>query len=227
MQTPPVRLPLPPGTTAHQLMAQGMPESSAYRILKQGWYCPGYNHRDYPQHDGAGGFAILETPERFVWAYVLRTLALWEIAPSPELVEDLTQEGLLACWTRRHAPHIQNFPRYYAAMLRGLVTQHCKRLLRVRWCTSSLRLILFPRKPSTMPPRSRHMKGVRHDSTPIFLPNDGLGTPLDLFHVASCLAQSMPCNPAETSGAHPATAYTLQRAASGCRSPPQAPVCRV
>ena len=98
MQTPPVRLPLPPGTTAHQLMAQGMPESSAYRILKQGWYCPGYNHRDYPQHDGAGGFAILETPERFVRAYVLRTLALWEIAPSPELVEDLTQDGLLACW---------------------------------------------------------------------------------------------------------------------------------
>jgi len=30
----------------------------------------------------------------------------------------------------RHAPHIQNFPRYYAAMLRGLVTQHCKRLQR-------------------------------------------------------------------------------------------------
>src|SRR4029077_13355456 len=47
-----------------------------------------------------------------------------------ELVEDLTQDGLLACWTRRHAPHIQNFPRYYAAMLRGLVTQHCKRLQR-------------------------------------------------------------------------------------------------
>ena len=130
MQIPPVRLPLSPGTTAHQLMAQGMPESSAYRILKQGWYCPGYNHRAYPQLDGPGGFATIETPERFVRAYVLRTLAQWEIAPSPELVEDLTQDGLLACWTRRHAPHIQNFPRYYAAMLRGLVTQRCQRLLR-------------------------------------------------------------------------------------------------
>jgi Sigma-70 region 2 len=75
-------------------------------------------------------FAHLETPARFVRAYVLRTLAQWEMAPSPDLVEDLTQEGLLACWQRRHAPHIQNFPRYYAAMLRGLVTQHCKRLLR-------------------------------------------------------------------------------------------------
>ena len=130
MQTPPVRLNLAPGTTAHHLMAQGMPESSAYRVLKQGWYCPGYNQRDYPQLDGPGGFAHLETPERFVRAYVLRTLAQWEITPSPDLVEDLTQEGLLACWTRRHAPHIQNFPRYYAAMLRGLVTQHCKRLQR-------------------------------------------------------------------------------------------------
>ena len=125
-----VRVPLPPGTTAHQLMAQGMPESSAYHALKRGWHCPGDNQRDYPQLDGPGGFATIETPERFVRAYVLRTLAQWEIAPRRELVEDLTQDGLLACWTRRHAPHIQNFPRYYAAMLRGLVTQHCQRLRR-------------------------------------------------------------------------------------------------
>jgi hypothetical protein len=27
-------------------MAQGMPESSAYRVLKQGWYCPGYVRRE-------------------------------------------------------------------------------------------------------------------------------------------------------------------------------------
>ena len=130
MQSSPVRLPLPPGTTAQQLMAQGMPESSAYRALEHGWYCPDYNQRDSLQHDGAGGFAILETPERFVRASVLRTLAQWEIAPSPDLVEDLTQDGLLACWQRRHAPPIQNFPRYDAAMLRGLVTQHCQRLQR-------------------------------------------------------------------------------------------------
>jgi hypothetical protein len=60
-------------------MAQGMPESSAYHALQRGWYCPRYNQRDYPQHDGPGGFADLETPERFVRAYVLRTLAQWEI----------------------------------------------------------------------------------------------------------------------------------------------------
>ena len=126
------------GTTAHQLMAQGMPESSAYHALKRGWYCPGYNQRDYPQHDGPGALLILETPERFVRAYVLRTLAQWEIAPRPDLVEDLTQEGLLACWTRRHAPHIQNFPRYYAAMLRGWSrsTASGSSASRRSWCRS-------------------------------------------------------------------------------------------
>src|SRR5215813_13853284 len=81
MPTPPVRLRLAPGTTAHHLMARGMPESSAYRALKRGWYCPAYNQRAYPQLDGPGGFATIETPERFVRAYVLRTLAQWEIAP--------------------------------------------------------------------------------------------------------------------------------------------------
>ena len=116
--------------TIQELRQRGLPESTAHAARKRGYYCPQYNRRHYPQHEGAGGFAQLETPERFVRAYVLRTLAQWEIAPSPDLVADLTQDGLLACWHRRHAPHIQNFPRYYAAMLRGLVTQHCKRLQR-------------------------------------------------------------------------------------------------
>ena len=116
--------------TIQELRQRGLPESTAHAARKRGYYCPGYNRRHYPQHEGLGGFAQLETPERFVRAYVLRTLAQWEIAPSPDLVADLTQDGLLACWQRRHAPHIQNFPRYYAAMLRGLVTQHCKRLQR-------------------------------------------------------------------------------------------------
>ena len=121
MQTPPVRLRLAPGTTAHQLMAQGMPESSAYRVLKQGWYCPGYNQRCYPQHDGAGGFAHLETPERFVRAYVLRTLAQWEMAPSPELVEDLTQDGLLACWHQAPCPA---YPELSALLRRHAARAH-------------------------------------------------------------------------------------------------------
>jgi hypothetical protein len=55
------------------------------------------------------------------------------------------------------------------------------------------------------------------------LPTTKLGGIWDIFHVASCLAQSMPCNPAETSRAHPATAPTLQRAESVCRSHPQTP----
>ena len=105
MQSPPVRLPLPPGTTAHQPMAQGMPECSAYRVLKQGGYCPSYNQRCYPQHDGSGGFAHLETPERFVRASVLRTLEQWAIVPRRELVEDLTLVPLQDKEARRAVRH--------------------------------------------------------------------------------------------------------------------------
>ena len=105
MQSPSVRLRLQPGTTARQLMAQGMPESSAYRILKQGWPCPGYNQRCYPQHDGSGGFAHLETPERFVRASVLRTLEQWDIVPRRELVEDLTLVPLQDKEARRAVRH--------------------------------------------------------------------------------------------------------------------------
>ena len=121
MQSPPVRLPLPPGTTAHQLMAQGMPESSAYHALKRGWYCPGYNPRDYPQHDGAGGFAILETPERFVRAYVLRTLAQWEFAPSPDLVEGLPGHvrSVRACASRRGPRRRARTPAAATGLARG------------------------------------------------------------------------------------------------------------
>ena len=85
--------------TIQELRQRGLPESTAHAARKRGYYCPQYNRRHYPQHEGLGGFAQLETPERFVRAYVLRTLAQWEIAPSPDLVADLTQDGLLACWT--------------------------------------------------------------------------------------------------------------------------------
>ena len=131
MQSPPVRLPLQPGTTAHQLMAQGMPESSAYRILKQGWYCPGYNQRCYPQHDGPGGFAHLETPQRFVRAYVLRTAGAVEHCPAPGSrrgPDPGRAARVLAAATYPAYPELS--ARYYAAMLRGLITQHCKRLQR-------------------------------------------------------------------------------------------------
>ena len=180
MQTPPVRLPLPPGTTAHQLMAQGMPESSAYRVLHQGWYCPDSHQRDYPQHDGPGGFATIETPERFVRASVLRTLAQWEMAPSPDLVADLTQDGLLACWIRRHAPPIQHFPRYYAAMLRGLVTQHCKRLLREQ-------ALLVPLQDTEA------RRAVRHEVSPQPFLGRLRGRPAVLVSPSTTKARSQSC----------------------------------
>jgi len=86
-------------------MAQGMPESSAYCVLKQSWYCPGSNQRDYPEHDGSGGFAHLETPERFVRASVLRTLEQWDNVPRRELVEDLTLVPLQDKEARRAVRH--------------------------------------------------------------------------------------------------------------------------
>src|SRR5262245_31072116 len=45
-----------------------------------------------PATRGRRGLCPAGDPERFVRAYVLRTLAQWEIAPSPDLVEDLTQD---------------------------------------------------------------------------------------------------------------------------------------
>jgi IS1 family transposase len=93
-----------------------------------------------------------------------------------------------------------------------------------RSCTSSLRIITLPRKPGKMPPYHTIVKGVRHDSTAIFLPDGRLGIPMDIFYAACCLAQPMPCDTTETRGAHPATAQTLQRAEIVCRPHPQAAV---
>jgi hypothetical protein len=57
----------------------------------------------------------------------------------------------------------------WAHFIKELVDQHYPHVQKIWWCTSSLRLIPFPRKPGKMPPGSRHVKGVRHDATPIFL----------------------------------------------------------
>ena len=43
--------------TIQELRQRGLPESTAHAARKRGYYCPGYNQRCYPQHDGAGGFA--------------------------------------------------------------------------------------------------------------------------------------------------------------------------
>jgi len=96
-----------------------------------------------------------------------------------------------------------------------------------RACTCSLRIIPCPRKPGKMPPYHTIVRGIRHDSTPVFLPDGRLGTPMDIFHAACCLAQPMHCDTAETSGVHPTTAETLQRAEIICRPHPQAPLCAV
>src|SRR5712691_7010469 len=84
---------------------------------------------------------------------------------------------------RNQAVHtaITSLVEYITPLVEERLTRPRDDLLSVRWCTSSLRLIPFPRKPGKMPPGSHHVKGVRHDSTPIFLPDGRLGTPLDIF----------------------------------------------
>jgi len=82
MPTLPVRVPLPPGTTAHHLMTRACPRAAPTMPSSGAGIVHANNQRDYPQLDGPGGFAHLETPERFVRAYVLRTLAQWRLLPA-------------------------------------------------------------------------------------------------------------------------------------------------
>ena len=116
MQKPPVRLSLAPGTTAHQLMAQGMPETRLPRPQAR-LVLPELQPALLPAARRRRGFAQLETPERFVRAYVLRTLV--GHGPQPGARRGPDPGRAAACWTERHAPHIQHFPRYYAAMPRA------------------------------------------------------------------------------------------------------------
>ena len=82
-------------------------------------------------NDGPGGFAHLETPQRFVRAYVLRTAGAVEHCPAPGSrrgPDPGRAARVLAAATYPAYPELS--ARYYAAMLRGLITQHCKRLQR-------------------------------------------------------------------------------------------------
>src|SRR5262249_16349279 len=57
-----------------------------------------------------------------------------------------------------------------------------------------LRLIPFPRKPGTMPPGSRHMKGVRHDSTPLFPDSTGFSGKIQAIDIVEVILWSFRCS---------------------------------
>src|SRR5215470_2852176 len=58
-----------------------------------------------------------------------------------------------------------------------------------RSCPSSLRIIPPTRESSNMPPLHHHRRGQCHDSTPLLLSADGLGTPVALCRVVSGVAK--------------------------------------
>ena len=116
--------------TIPELRAMGMSEATAHVARKRGYYCPGYNQRAYPQLDGPGGFAELYDPQGFVINLFARTVRTAGAHLDPETFRDWTQELLLECWRRRHAPHITKFPPYYMAMIKGLVRQWLHRRAR-------------------------------------------------------------------------------------------------
>ena len=122
--------PLPPGTTARQLMAQGMPESSAYHALKRGWYCPGYHQRDYPQRDGPGGFAHLETPERFRAGLCPAHPGAVGDSPAPGSRRGPDPGRAARLLDQAPCPAYPELSALLRGDAAGLIAQHCKRLRR-------------------------------------------------------------------------------------------------
>src|SRR5256885_5498463 len=94
-------------------------------------------------------------------------------------------------------------------------------------CTSTLRIIRSARASGTISPFHDRARGLCHDSTAIFLPTGGLGTPLVVCDAALRLAQPLRGFTTPASQAHPATAQALQRPAAVFWPHPQAPLCRL
>ena len=116
--------------TLEELRQRGLPDSTAHAARKRGYYCPQYNRRRYPQHEGLGGFADLYDPQGFVVNQLAQALRKAGAHLDPETFRDWTQELLLECWKRRHAPHVTRFVPYYQVMIRGLVRQWLTRQAR-------------------------------------------------------------------------------------------------
>src|SRR5712664_1245035 len=112
----------------------------------------------------------------------------------------------------------------------GMVFQNFARnpgLVNKRSCTCRLRIIPSARESGKILLFHHRVRGLCHDSTPFFLSARAAGIALVIFHAACCLASPRPCDPAETSGAHPATAPALQRPEAVSWPYPHAPLCRL
>src|SRR5260370_39922912 len=96
-----------------------------------------------------------------------------------------------------------------------------------RSCTCRLRIIPSARESGKILLLHHRVRGLCYDSTPFFLSARAAGIALVIFHAACCLASPRPCDTAETSEAHPATAPALQRPEAVSWPHPHAPLCRL
>src|SRR5439155_4794721 len=97
----------------------------------------------------------------------------------------------------------------------------------LRSCTSTLRIIRSARESGKLSPFHDQVRGLCHDSTAIFLPTSGLGTPLVVCDAALRLAQPMRGFTTQAIQASAATAQAFQRPEAVSWPPPHAPLCRL
>jgi hypothetical protein len=118
-----MRIPLADTDTPQSLAAQGLSRTSIWRALRRGWYTVEYHEPQFPQYEGAGGFAALNDPWSFAVSQVRHIVRLWSLDGliTRESIEDYAQEGLLKCWERRHTPGVESFPAYFSTIVRRKV----------------------------------------------------------------------------------------------------------
>ena len=93
-----------------------------------------------------------------------------------------------------------------------------------RSCTPRVRIIPLARESGTIPPFHYRARGLGHDSTPVFLPAGGLGTPVAVCHAARCLAQPRCSGTGNARPAHQAATSTLLRSPSRLWVSPTSPI---
>src|SRR3989442_7327949 len=94
-------------------------------------------------------------------------------------------------------------------------------------CSSTLRIIRSARASGTISPFHDRVRGLCHDSTAIFLPTSGLGTPLVVCDAALRLAQPMRGFTTQAIQASAATAQSFQRPEDASWHHSHAPLCRL
>ena len=124
-------LPPIPGQPTADFRARVVPERTARRAIKRGWYTLHYHHLQHPQDEGPGLFATLTNPYALATAQVRHVLCTqgWG-ALTREDFEDAVQEALLWAWERRHCAHLTapDFPAYISAVIRGKLRRQGRRV---------------------------------------------------------------------------------------------------